>query len=204
MKSLKSSHKTAITLFAAFSLLWPQNPLRADVLPQNPDDRYVIQVTEDSVTQKIHFELCDLVDSDLEPFVNCRPIGNVDGYTLQSLEDQRIIERNQTIGTSAVAVVTTVLAAWTGFGLSGWVAANSSNMTGWTGTAVTIGGTLGGGGVVGGIELAIGATNPFNQYKDQKILGSDIVSDQDTHLSGGTVYEYAQRLERMLAKIDKK
>lgn len=173
----------------------------ADVFPVDPDDRYVIQVGRDLDTQRIHFTLCDLSSEDLKTPINCRPMGSLDGYTIESLESQRRIEKTHVGALWTGAVIAVAAGAGTGWVVAAIGTAPVGGIT--TSTAISF---MAPSAVLAATPFAlVKALNPLNQHNDVKVLDEDVLNDHNIEVSKKmTVYEFALRLERILSKIDKK
>jgi hypothetical protein len=176
-------------------------PVSADVMPLKKDDLYVLKVVQVSDTQRIHFQLCEFSTEKLQEPKGCIGIGKANGYTEKQLKDQRLIERWEAGGLWVGGAALVAIGGWVGIGLGAGAVAGMG--FGFVADAVVIVGsaTAGGGAAAAGVYVS-DSINPIEQGKDARVLEDRVIQDEEVLVfEGSTVFEFAQRLERVLKKI---
>ncbi|MBK7961318.1 MAG: hypothetical protein IPK04_08990 [Bdellovibrionales bacterium] len=176
-------------------------PVSADVMPLKKDDLYVLKVVQVSDTQRIHFQLCEFSTEKLQEPKGCIGIGRANGYTEKQLKDQRLIEKWEAGGLWVGGAALVAIGGWVGIGLGAGAVAGMG--FGFVADAVVIVGsaTAGGGAAAAGVYVS-DSINPIEQGKDARVLEDRVIQDEEVLVfEGSTVFEFAQRLERVLKKI---
>ena len=186
---MKAFNKAVISLIA----LTVVSANAADI-KSNSADRY-IRVTKQGDLRS--FQLCSKSGS------SCSPLGSRNWYKVSALESQRTREQWQAAGSTVGAAAATVLAL-----AGGWLAASVIG----GGTLAVGGGTLlaEGVGVSGatigtGVLASFAKVGPVEQFKQQYLLRSEVINDEEVNLDGKDdrdIQEIAVRLEELLRKLD--
>ena len=178
-----------IIIFATFTILLIFSALAKDIIPESGTalgSRYV-KVTL-SEGERISFEDCI---SGYEE-TRCKFLGRKKDYSLDEVNDQKMIERLQVAGSIVTDATLGVIAYFSG-GFAGMalVVANPS-------TACMVGSLAGVGGA-GILAQKIDVLNPAEQYRQAETISSDVVADHLVKVKD--INAFIKRLDLVLSKL---